>query len=244
MIQTRKWTIITATRPRPVVGDPTHQSQLLLLFHNEEVVPLDVEVCCIEDALQRNKANNFWADYGQIKTLQGGRSKGAQTTKSSYLSRNWSWFYSLRKVAVGYWNVWASVKFLWLVIHSNDHGMHTHARMHSYTHACTHTHMHAHIHTCMHTRWRRSPTWATFLHSSKTWCILVTSKSVRLMETWASPSSSKYQPTALQFFRGTCYKHSKEGQSILNTHKHSGNTLQQILYSSRYTHVHTHETCE
>lgn len=47
----------------------THQSDFVLLFHNEQLFSLDVEVCTVQDRLQRNQTDYLRPHHWQVQIL-------------------------------------------------------------------------------------------------------------------------------------------------------------------------------
>lgn len=47
----------------------THQSDFVLLFHNEELFFLDVEVCTVQHRLQRNQTDYLGPHHWKVQIL-------------------------------------------------------------------------------------------------------------------------------------------------------------------------------
>lgn len=47
----------------------THQSDFMLLFHNEQLFSPDVEVCTVQDCLQRNQTDYLRPHHWQVQIL-------------------------------------------------------------------------------------------------------------------------------------------------------------------------------
>lgn len=47
----------------------THQSDFMLLFNNEQLFSLDVEVCTVQDRFQRNQTDYLRPHHWQVQIL-------------------------------------------------------------------------------------------------------------------------------------------------------------------------------